>query len=277
MELRGRVAVVTGAASGIGAATARALVARGARVVLADVAEEALRKVGTEVDALATYRVDVADAGAVDALAEVVRTRHGGAAVLVNNAGVTVVGTFAEHDAEDWARVMGVNFGGVLNGCRAFLPQLKAQPRGWIVNLSSLFGLVGVPGQTAYCASKYAVRGLSESLREELRNTTVGISVVHPGGVRTRIVEDARVAAGAPGVEGMDAVRRFFERYAVPPERVAAAIVGAIEDERHRVLVCPETVAFDWLRRVAPGLGNYAAAVAIERSMGLSNLRKRLG
>lgn len=275
MELAGKVAVVTGAGSGIGAATARLLAKRGARLVLADVAEAAVREVAAEIGGEA-HRVDVSDAREVEALATDVRERLGGAALLVNNAGVTVVGTFEEHGAADWDRVMGVNFAGVLNGCRSFLPQLRAQPRGWIVNISSLFGLVGVPGQTAYCASKYAVRGLSEALWEELRGSTVGLSVVHPGGVRTRIAADARVASGAPSAEGMDGVRAFFERHAAPPERVAAAIVGAVEAERHRVLVCPETVLLDALRRAAPGLGNRLAVLAMERAMGLGALRRRL-
>ncbi len=277
MELRGQVAVVTGAASGIGAATARALAARGARLVLADVAEDGLARVAEEVGAVGAHRIDVSDAAAVAGLAEEVRARHGGAAVLVNNAGVTVVGRFEEHDDADWARVMGVNFAGVLHGCRSFLPQLRAQPRGWIVNVSSLFGLVGVPWQTAYCASKYAVRGLSEALWEELRGSTVGLTVVHPGGVRTRIGVDARVAAGAPSDEGMDGVRSFFERWAVPPERVADAIVAAIEAERHRVLVCPETRLFDVLRRVAPGVGNRLAVAALERALGFHGVRRPSG
>lgn len=277
MDVRGRVAVVTGAAGGIGAATAAALAARGARLVLADIDAAGLDRVGGALGAVSVHPVDVSDAGAVAALAEEVQRRHGGAHVLINNAGVTVLGTFEEHGAADWARVMGVNFYGVLNGCRAFLPQLRAQDRGWIVNISSLFGLVGVPGQTAYCASKYAVRGLSEALNEELRGGRVGLSVVHPGGVRTRIVADARLAATAPADDAtLGRLHAFFEKRAAPPERVADAIVAAITTERHRVLVCPETTALDLLRRVAPGLGNRVAVVAMERVMGLGALRSRL-
>ncbi|MES2641312.1 MAG: SDR family NAD(P)-dependent oxidoreductase [Myxococcota bacterium] len=277
MDVRGRVAVVTGAAGGIGAATAAALAARGARLVLADVDAVGLERVGAAVGALSVHRVDVSDAAAVSALAEEVGRRHGGAHVLVNNAGVTVLGTFEEHDAADWARVMGVNFNGVLNGCRAFLPQLRGHDRGWIVNISSLFGLVGVPGQTAYCASKYAVRGLSEALYEELRGGPVGLSVVHPGGVKTRIVEDARLAANAPADDAtLGRLKTFFQRRAAPPDRVADAIVAAITAERHRVLVCPETTALDLLRRLSPGLGNRLAVLAMERTMGLGGLRARL-
>lgn len=277
MELRGRLAVVTGAASGIGAATAAALARRGARLVLVDVAERELERVGVEVGAVATRRVDVSRPDEVARLAEEVRAAHGGASVLVNNAGLTFLGTFDEHGDEDWARVMGVNFGGVLHGCRAFLPQLRAQDRAWIVNVSSLFGLVGVPGQTAYCASKYAVRGLSEALWEELRGGPVGLTVVHPGGVRTRIMEDARVSESAVAEGAIEPVRRFFATRAAPPERVADAIVSAIERERHRVLVCPETTVLDGLRRVAPGLGNRLAVWAMARVLGLDPTRRRLG
>ncbi len=278
MELQGRVAVVTGAASGIGAALAAALVKRGARVVLADVDSDGLARVGAEVGALATHRVDVSDPAAVTALAADVRERHGGAHLLFNNAGVTVVGTFEEHSPADWARVMGVNFNGVLFGCQAFLPQLRAQDRAWIVNISSLFGLVGVPGQTAYCASKYAVRGLSEALWEELRGGPVGLTVVHPGGVRTGIMENARAASegGDHHAASIERVRGFFQTKTVKPARVADVILAAVVAEKHRVLVCPETVLFDGLRRLAPGLGNRLAVWGLSRAMGLDGMYARL-
>lgn len=272
MQLNGRVAVVTGAASGIGAATARALAARGARLVLVDLAEAPLHALGTELGAALVRRVDVSRQTEVESLAAAVQAELGGAAVLVNNAGVTVVGPFEHHTDADWDRVMGVNFYGVLHGCRAFLPQLRAQPAGWIVNVSSLFGLLGVPGQTAYCASKYAVRGLSEALHEELRGGTVGLTVVHPGGVRTGIVRSAR-ATESMEATSMARVGAFFDRYGVPPERVAGAITRAIEAERHRVLVCPETTAVDLLRRVAPVLGNRHTSWAITGMVGLGKSR----
>jgi NAD(P)-dependent dehydrogenase (short-subunit alcohol dehydrogenase family) len=255
MELKGAIAVVTGASSGIGAATAAALRAQGSTVIGVDLRpSEGVRA------------VDVTDGPALTRLAAELEATHGRVDLLVNNAGVTVVGRFEDHTEADWARVMGVNFSGVLYGCRAFLPGMQARRRGWVVNLSSLFGLMGVPGQTAYCASKYAVRGLSEALHAELRGSGVGITVVHPGGVRTRILEDAdlRVDAGlvAPA-------RDFFARRTLRPERVAEAIVGAVRREQHRLLVCPETTLIDGLRRLSPNLGNQLGVWALERAMKL--------
>lgn len=134
-----------------------------------------------------------------------------------------------------------------------------------------------MPGQTAYCASKYAVRGFSEALYEELRGTNVGLSVVHPGGVNTRIIEDATGATGAPADDpAMGLVRAFFRSQTLAPAAAAAIIVAAVEAERHRVLVCRETYALDALRRLAPGWGNRAAVWGMERSMGLGALRERL-
>ncbi len=261
MELSKKVVVVTGAAGGIGLATANACAAAGATVVRVDVTPMPECQV-----------VDVSDLTAMQGLAERVARDHGGADVVVNNAGVTVIGRFEDHTDADWDRVMGVNFRGVLNGCRAFLPQMVARKRGWFVNVSSLFGIVGVPGQTAYCASKFAVRGLSEALHEELRGTGIGVTVVHPGGVRTGIIDNAAVRADPAMISPLS---DFFARRTVAPERVADAIVGAIRNERHRLLVCPETRVLDGLRRLAPSSGNRLAVWVMERTMGMGGLRSR--
>lgn len=267
MDLRDRVVVVTGAAGGIGAATARAFAARGARPWLVDLDEAGLARVAATLPGAVARRVDVADAEAVEALAAAVDREAGGAAVVVNNAGVTVLGDFADHTVADWQRVMGVNLFGVVHGCRSFLPQLR-RGGGRLVNVSSLFGLVGIPGQTAYCASKFAVRGFSEALAEELRGTGVGVTLVHPGGVRTGIVANARVAAG--DAAGVEALGRFFAERAVPPERVGARIVRAVERGEHRVRVCAETFVADWLRRAAPEAGNRLAVAAMLAAMGVA-------
>ena len=267
-SVRGKVAVITGAAGGIGAATARAFAAAGARVVLVDVQAAALERVRAALPGARAWAVDVSDPAGVRGLAAEVEAACGGADVLINNAGLTVIGDFLAHTEADWSRVMGVNLGGVVNGCRSFLPQLRARG-GWIVNISSIFGIVGVPGQTAYCASKFAVRGFSEALREELRadGDRVGLTLVHPGGVRTGIIEGARVASGAP--EAVRSLADFFATRAVPPERVAARLLHAVERGHRRLLVCPESFAFDWLRRLAPEVGNRIAVEAMVRGMGL--------
>lgn len=266
MKRKGIVAVVTGAASGIGEALAVQLHAEGARLVLVDVAADALRAVAARLPGARVEVVDVSDRAAVFALAARVEAELGGAALLINNAGVTVVSSFTEHSEEDWQRVMGVNFFGVLHGCQAFLPQLRRQPQGWIVNLSSIFGVVGVPGQTAYCASKFAVRGFSEALNEELRGGTVGLTVVHPGGVRTNIVNQAKVSGS---VAGADFTARF-NRAGIPAPAAAAQILDAVEQEQGRLRVGPDAVVLDWLRRLMPEWGNQIAVNAISKAMGLS-------
>jgi short-subunit dehydrogenase len=254
-ELRGRIAVVTGAASGIGRAVAVTLAKRGANVALADVNEvgleesaELVRREGREAT---VHAVDVADKARMRAFAEEVVAAHGGVHVLVNNAGVTVASTFTSHRLEDFEWLMGINFWGVIHGCHFFLPHLVIQPEAHIVNVSSIFGIVGVPNQSSYCASKFAVRGFTESLRAELRGSSVGVTVVHPGGVNTRIVRDARGDDFGPG-RSREAVTRFFATKTMSPERAAEHIVHGIEKNRPRVLFTPESHVLDALKRAAP-------------------------
>ena len=273
-QLEGRVAAVTGAASGIGRALALALTARGCRVAAADVDEAALAELAPEVHS--THLVDVSDKAQVDAWAHELAGR-GPVHILVNNAGLTVGKAFDDHTDDDWDRVLGVNLYGVLHGCRAFLPHLRAADEAHLVNISSIFGVVGVPSQAAYCTSKFAVRGLTEVLWEELRGTSVGVTVVHPGGVRTGIARHATM----DDAEAQRKLVRFFEKHAMSPRRVATRIVTAIERDQPRVLVAPEAYLFDLARRIAPVLGNRFSANAVMRSMGLQaivdNRRAELG
>jgi NAD(P)-dependent dehydrogenase (short-subunit alcohol dehydrogenase family) len=190
MELRGKVAVVTGAGSGIGQALTLRLAAAGARVVAADRDEAGLAETARRAGAGAAVRtraVDVVDAARVEALAAEVARAEGGADVVVNNAGMSSCGRVVDLREETLRRTMEVNFWGVVHGTRAFLPQLLARREAALVNVSSVFGLLGVPGQAAYCASKFAVRGFTEALRHELRGGPVAVTVVYPGGVATRI------------------------------------------------------------------------------------------
>ena len=266
-ELRGRVAVVTGAASGIGAATARCLREAGCIVVAVDRAAEVIAV--AEAMGAEGRVVDVAEPEAMDALAAWVVERFGGVHILVNNAGVTVVGTFEEHSAADFDRVMRINLGGVVNGCRAFLPHLRAADEAHIVNLSSIFGIVAIPGQSAYCTSKFAVRGFSESLAEELRGSGVGLTVVHPGGVRTNIVVNATQATGMAKDDTLQRLGRFFAKRTPPPEAVAPKIVAAIRNDQRRALVTGDAVVLDWLRRLAPVWGNRVVADTILKRLGV--------
>ncbi len=263
--LDGRIAVVTGAASGIGAATARCLREAGCVVVAVD-RDPAVHAVAEAMGGVGKV-VDVSDPDAVDALAAWVVATYGAVHILVNNAGVTVVGTFEQHSAADFDRVMRINLGGVVNGCRAFLPHLRAVDEAHIVNLSSVFGIVAIPGQSAYCTSKFAVRGFSEALGEELRDSAVGLTVVHPGGVRTNIVANATQATGMVPDDTLQRLARFFAKRTPPPEEVAPRIVAAIRSNQRRALVTGDAVVLDWLRRVAPVWGNRVVA---------DNLLKRL-
>jgi NAD(P)-dependent dehydrogenase (short-subunit alcohol dehydrogenase family) len=183
--IKNTVAVVTGAGSGIGRALAQSLAAQGARLALADVNSKGLeetRKLLGSAEAK-TYSVDVSKASAVEAFARDVERDFGGAALLVNNAGVALQGTFMEISLDDMEWLMGINFWGVVYGCRFFLPLLQKAPEAHLVNISSVFGMIGPPGQAAYCSAKFAVRGFTEVLRQELRLTNVKVTCVHPGGI----------------------------------------------------------------------------------------------
>jgi short-subunit dehydrogenase len=247
-----KVAVITGAASGIGRALAQHLAQRGAELALVDLNASALAETAASVAATGlpvnTHLVDVADAVRMEALEEEVVAQHGRVELLVNNAGVSVTGTFEEQSLDDWHWIVGVNFWGVVHGCKAFLPHLRQRPEGHLVNVSSVFGLIGLPTQSSYCATKFAVRGFSEALWAELADSRIGVTVVHPGGVDTNIVRASRTAD--PDAKAQMIER--FERSAVAPEVVAEQIARGVERGALRVRVCRETYAVDWAKRLFP-------------------------
>ena len=280
MDVKSQVVVITGAASGIGAALAEVFGDAGARLALADrdhagveAVAQTLKARGVEARA---YPLDVSSRAAWQALAQTTLAELGGARVLINNAGITFLGSFEATPVEDFDRVLAVNLGGVVEGCRAYLPQLREAPAARIVNISSLYGLVGVPGQTAYCASKYAVRGFSEALHEELRGTTVGVTVVHPGGIRTNIMNQAKT--GGAGAEATAAnIRDFFAKKTMRPGKAAALILQAVRRDQHRLLITRESVLFDLARRIAPEWGNRFAVDGMVKGMGLGSPKKLIG
>jgi short-subunit dehydrogenase len=256
----GTVAAITGAGSGIGRALALNLAGRGCALALADVRSETLdetaelaRVVGAP--AVTTHVCDVSELAAVQSYAADARTAHGGVQLLINNAGVALGGAFQDISIEDFHWLVGVNFWGVVNGCKAFLPALLRESEAHIVNLSSVFGLLAPPGQTAYVASKYAVRGFTESLRLELHQTAVRVSAVHPGGVATNIARNARVGslAGELSPERIASEKRVIERtLTLPPDRAAATIVAGIERNRRRILVGNDAKRIALLTRWLP-------------------------
>ncbi len=258
MKLRaGTTAVVTGGASGIGRALSLALAREGLYVVAADRdaagAAQTVALVGAAGGTGEAAQLDVADEAAVGALAERVVRERGGASVLVNNAGVSLYGSIQEVATDEIAWLMNVNFWGVVHGTKAFLPTLLLQPEACIVNVSSIFGLWGPPGQAAYAASKFAVRGFSDALRAELLGTNVHVVTVHPGGIKTAIARSARVARAADPAVAAAATRMFEERLlTTPPEQLAAAIVAGIKRGRDRIVAGSQAPRIDLLTRLFP-------------------------
>ncbi len=247
-----KVAVITGAASGIGRALAQQLAQRGAELALVDVNAPALAETAASVSAtgrrVTMHLVDVADAARMEALAEAVVAQHGRVELLVNNAGVSVTGTLEEQSLDDWRWIVGVNLWGVVHGCKFFLPHLRKNTEAHIVNLSSMFGLIGLPTQSSYCATKFAVRGLSEALWAELYGSGIGVTSVHPGGVKTNIVRDSRTA----DADAKQQMISRFDRMAMMPEKAATKILRAVERNQLRVVIAPEARAADWAKRLFP-------------------------
>ena len=219
-SLKDKVVVITGAGSGIGRALALDLAGKGAVLALSDVDEEGLaetvvlaEKAGAEVR---SDRLDVADRDAFAAYAESVAEQFGRVNVVINNAGVALAGDFVDLEMKDIDWIIGVNFWGVVHGTKFFLPHLIESGDGHLVNISSLFGLVSMPGQSMYNASKYAVRGMTEAIREEMliSGHEVGVTAVHPGGIKTAIARNARVS----DARGQDRDRQALRREASPDD-----------------------------------------------------------
>lgn len=249
-----KVAVVTGAGSGIGRALALDLAHRGARLALSDIDGEALtetvvlcEKIGART---ASYQLDVSDRAAMYFHADAVVSEFGRVNLVVNNAGVALGADVLDMTWDDFEWVMNIDFWGVVNGSKAFLPALIESGDGHLVNVSSVFGLMGIPGQSAYNSAKFAVRGFTEALRQEMKvaRHPVGVSCVHPGGIKTNIVANAR---GMADLGDHDAVVRRFEQIAVTsPTRAAKVILGGVERNKPRILIGPDARLFDLIPRV---------------------------
>lgn len=259
-DFRGKVAAITGAASGIGRALALALTHEGARVALSDVDEEGLAQTARLVEAAGgactTTRVDVADRAAVFAWADACRAAHGQVNLVCNNAGVALAALAESVRSEDFAWLMDINFWGVVHGTQAFLPHLRASGDGHLVNLSSIFGMVAMPTQSAYNASKFAVRGYTEALRMELelQGAPVGVTCVHPGGIATGIVRSQRIDPAVPRLTGEDA--ETFRRRGdlliqrTSPEQAARRILAGVRRNESRVLVGADARVLDIMARL---------------------------
>lgn len=256
-DLAGGVAVVTGAGSGIGRELAKQLAREKMSLALADVNEttlqETLSQIGNAGAPVSTHVLNVADPKQVEQFAADVLARHKRVSLLINNAGVALHGTFEELSIADLEWLMGINFWGMVYGVRNFLPVLKREPRSRIVNLSSIFGIISPAGQSAYCASKFAVRGFTEALMHELEATTVGVTCVHPGGIKTPISRNARLGASANAAFHAAGIALFEKRLArTSPETAAARIVEGVKRGEPRILIGKDAIQLERLQRLFP-------------------------
>jgi NAD(P)-dependent dehydrogenase (short-subunit alcohol dehydrogenase family) len=256
MHLEGRTAVITGAGGGIGRAIAVSLARRRSHLALVDIDEAGMAETADLAQAcgvrVSQHRVDVADRAAVAELPDIVSAEHAGVDILVNNAGVAVGGTFEQVSEEDFEWLFEINFWGVVRMTRAFLPLLRASGDARVVNLSSVYGLVAPPEQVAYAASKFAVRGFSESLRHELKGSGVGVTVVHPGGVNTSIADNARVPASVSEEEIARRRAKHRRLLRLPPAIAGETIVRAVERRQERVLVGYDARVISLVARLLP-------------------------
>jgi NADP-dependent 3-hydroxy acid dehydrogenase YdfG len=250
----GKVAVITGAGSGIGRALALDLAERGAKLALSDVDTVGLADTVRQTKALGAQvksdRLDVAEREAVLAYADDVVAHFGTVHQIYNNAGIAYNGTVEKSEFKDIEKIMDVDFWGVVNGTKAFLPHLIASGDGHVVNISSLFGLIAVPGQSAYNAAKFAVRGFTESLRQEMliAKHPVGVTCVHPGGIKTAVARNATVADG----EDAQTFAEFFDKRLAlhTPEMAARTILDGVRKGNARVVIGWEAKALDVLARI---------------------------
>lgn len=252
-------AAITGAASGIGRALAIAFAQRGCDLALADRDEAGLKALAAEIAParkVSVHRVDVGEASDIAQFASEATSAHPALGIVVNNAGVALMGSFEEIDQAQMDWLFAINFWGVVHGTRAFLPHLKTQAEAHIVNVSSIFGIVAPPGQSAYAAAKFAVRGFSESVRHELgvAGSPVKLSVVHPGGVATAIARNARTGVGVTdNARRAQSIERFESAAKTTPKDAALRIIRGIERNEPRILIGNDARFMDLLQRFRPG------------------------
>ena len=268
-QFAGKVAVITGAGSGIGRALALNLAAKGARLALSDIDSEGLAETARQAQALGAEvksdRLNVAERESVLAYADDVVAHYGVVHQVYNNAGITHNGDVEKSDFKDIERIIDVDFWGVVNGTKAFLPHVIASGDGHIVNISSVFGLIAVPGQSSYNAAKFAVRGFTEALHQEMlvAKHPVKVTCVHPGGIKTAVARNATVTDD----QDAQSFAEFFDKRLAlhTPEMAAATIVTGVARGRARVVVGWEAKALDALARVIGPAYQRVVATAVSR------------
>jgi NADP-dependent 3-hydroxy acid dehydrogenase YdfG len=253
---QGKIAVVTGAGSGIGRALAQQLNREGCSLYINDINPDTLAETvkllpRTDVS-VKQSTLDVADKAAVHAWANSIASESGHVDIVINNAGVAVTSMVEDCDYDNLEWLMGINFWGVVHGTQAFLPLLRKSSQGHLVNISSVFGIIAVPTQSAYNAAKFAVRGYTEALRQEMAGTNVHVCCVHPGGIRTNIAKASR--GGDPAMTAEQRGAEFEKVAKTTPESAAAQIIKAIEKHKKRLLIGLDAKFIDIIQRVFPAV-----------------------
>lgn len=267
---KGSVAVVTGAGSGIGRALALELAAHGAQLALADLNSTTLEETRALLGSAPakTYTVDVSDPAAVEAFARNVEKDFTRVSVLMNNAGVALFGAFEELTLTEFDWLFRINFWGVVHGCKFFLPLLKREPEAHIVNISSVFGLIAPPGQSAYGASKFAVRGFTQALAGELQGTGIRTTCVHPGGIRTNIAANARAGVNSHPEDWAERQERFLKLARTAPQKAAQVILSGVLRNKARVLIGADAYQFEFMQRMFPVRCSSIIASMFNRKLG---------
>lgn len=261
-NFKDKVAAITGAGSGIGRALAIDLAGRGCNLALSDVNLEGLAetvRLAQEVGrvTITSQKLDVANRQDVHAWADKVVADHGSVNLIFNNAGVAHGSTIEAASYEDFEWIMGINFWGVVHGTKAFLPHLRASGDGHVINISSVFGIIGVPTQGTYNATKFAVRGFTEALRQELdiEGAPISATSVHPGGIKTNIANAARFDKSAESITGQSqekSKKNFEKLFRTTPEQAAHTILKGVEKNSRRVLIGSDAYAIDAMQRLMP-------------------------
>jgi short-subunit dehydrogenase len=268
------VAVVTGAASGIGKALAMKLAEKGCHLALADKDMQGLEKLKQQIEAKGVEcfiaNLDVSDNQAFITFAQQTNEKFNRIDMLFNNAGVSLIDSVENQTLEDFHWIMNINFWGVVHGTNAFLPYLKASPSANVVNISSLFGLLSLPLQSAYNSSKYAVRGFTEALKMEMAGSNLDVHCVHPGGIKTNITNNAKVATNA--IPKSQLIADFNKQAKTTAEQAADIILVGIEKKQRRILVGEDAILLDGVVREFPD--TYEDILGFEK--GVINKRREL-
>lgn len=268
-DLNNKVAAITGAGSGIGRMLAVRLAAENCHLALSDIDETGLKETQAMINGninVSTHCVDVSREAEVRRFADEAATHHGGVDIIINNAGVVLGDLLETVTMEDFQWLMGINFWGVVYGTMAFLPYLRKRPEGHVVNISSINGIIPNPNNGPYCAAKFAVRGYTETLYQELKNTPIRVSCVHPGGIKTNIARNARVNRTLNGITSEQAAELYDkEVFITTAEQAAQIIISGIRRNRRRIMVGRDAKALDLLTRLFPKSMVWLSAVVSDK------------